>query len=197
MFERFTTDARRVVVGAQVEARALDHDWVGTEHLLLAVLAENGSPMQATLAGLGITHAGCLARVVDEVGGGDGDGAADAAALGALGIDLVEVLRRVEASFGHDTARALDTRAVPCRRRWFRRRRNATGGHLRFTKRARTSLELALRESMSLRSGEITSAHIVLGLLRAGGLAARVVAAGGVKPEDVRRAVLDRLDRAA
>ena len=50
---------------------------------------------------------------------------------------------------------------------------------------------------MSLRSGEITAAHIVLGMLRAGGLAARVVAAEGVKPEDVRRAVLDRLDRAA
>ena len=37
MFERFTTGAREVVVGAQTEARALGHGWIGTEHLLLAV----------------------------------------------------------------------------------------------------------------------------------------------------------------
>lgn len=59
------------------------------------------------------------------------------------------------------------------------------------------SLEIALRESMSLRSGEITAAHVVLGMLRAGGLAAQAVVAEGVDPEDVRRAVLDSLGRAA
>ena len=100
MFERFTADARQVVVGAQVEARALRHHWVGTEHLLLAVLAADGSPMQTTFAGLGITHANVRAQVLEEVGSRDGDGAADAAALGDLGIDLAEVRRRVEASFG-------------------------------------------------------------------------------------------------
>ena len=43
MFERFTASARRVVVLAQDEARALDHDHIGTEHLLLAlVLADEG-----------------------------------------------------------------------------------------------------------------------------------------------------------
>jgi len=205
MFERFTTDARQVVVGAQGEARALGHGWIGTEHLLLAVLADGGSSMQTTLARLGITHAAVRARVLVEVGSGDGDGAADAAALGDLGIDLDNVRRRVEASFGPG---ALDGPAVLRRRRWLRHRpvesgshghcrHDATGGHLRFTKRAKLSLEIALRESMSLRSGEITAAHVVLGMLRAGGLAARAVAAEGVKPEDVRRAVLDRLDRAA
>jgi len=205
MFERFTADARQVVVGAQSEALALRHDWIGTEHLLLAVLSDGGSPMQTTLAGLGITHADVQARVLEEVGGGDGDGAADAAALGDLGIDLAEVRRRVEASFGPG---ALDERIVARRSRWLRRRhrargdrdpcqRDASGGHLRFTKRAKLSLEIALRESMNLRSGEITAAHVVLGMLRAGGLAARAVAAEGVDPEDVRRAVLARLGRAA
>jgi len=205
MFERFTSDARQVVVGAQIEARALGHGWIGTEHLLLAVLSHNGSSMQTTLAALGVTHAGARARVLDEVGSVDGDGAADAAALGDLGIDLNEVRRRVEASFGPG---ALDQPAVPRRGRWFRRRRRprgdrdpcprgAPGGHLRFTKRAELSLVIALRESMSLRSGEITAAHVVLGMLRSGGLAARAVVAEGVDPEDVRRAVLDSLGRAA
>lgn len=75
MFERFTSDARQVVVGAQIEARALGHGWIGTEHLLLTVLSHNGSSMQTTLAALGVTHAGARARVLDEVGSGDGDGA--------------------------------------------------------------------------------------------------------------------------
>jgi ATP-dependent Clp protease ATP-binding subunit ClpC len=42
MFERFTDTARRVIVLAQDEARSLDHDYVGTEHILLA-LAEEGT----------------------------------------------------------------------------------------------------------------------------------------------------------
>ena len=38
MFERFTDEARQVVVHAQDEARALGHTWIGTEHLLLGLL---------------------------------------------------------------------------------------------------------------------------------------------------------------
>ena len=40
MFERFTDRARRVVVLAQEEARMLNHDFVGTEHLLLGLVHE-------------------------------------------------------------------------------------------------------------------------------------------------------------
>jgi ATP-dependent Clp protease ATP-binding subunit ClpC len=40
MFERFTDRARRVIVLAQNEARSLDHDYVGTEHILLALIEE-------------------------------------------------------------------------------------------------------------------------------------------------------------
>jgi hypothetical protein len=54
MFERFTQQARRVVVGAQEEARGLGHSWIGTEHLLLGLLHdEDGGPLQA-LAGVGV-----------------------------------------------------------------------------------------------------------------------------------------------
>jgi len=40
MFERFTDRARRVVVLAQEEARMLNHNYIGTEHLLLGLLRE-------------------------------------------------------------------------------------------------------------------------------------------------------------
>lgn len=40
MFERFTDRARRVVVLAQDEAKALNHNYIGTEHLLLGLISE-------------------------------------------------------------------------------------------------------------------------------------------------------------
>src|SRR5215469_10408732 len=40
MFERFTAEARRAIVQAQEEARRLQHNYIGTEHLLLGLLAE-------------------------------------------------------------------------------------------------------------------------------------------------------------
>ena len=42
MFERFTDRARRVVVQAQEESRRLNHNYIGTEHLLLGLLREDG-----------------------------------------------------------------------------------------------------------------------------------------------------------
>ena len=44
MFERFTQAARQVVVRGQDEARTFGHPWLGTEHLLLGVLAEPEAP---------------------------------------------------------------------------------------------------------------------------------------------------------
>ena len=44
MFERFTDKARRVVVLAQEEARMLNHDYIGTEHLLLGLIREADGP---------------------------------------------------------------------------------------------------------------------------------------------------------
>jgi Clp amino terminal domain, pathogenicity island component len=56
-FTRFTTEARRLVVTAQQEARALGHGHVGTEHLLLGVLAQD-VPAAAALGELGLSPEG-------------------------------------------------------------------------------------------------------------------------------------------
>jgi ATP-dependent Clp protease ATP-binding subunit ClpA len=55
MFERFTKRARHVVVLAQEEARRLQHNYIGTEHLLLGLLAETGGVASRALAGFGLT----------------------------------------------------------------------------------------------------------------------------------------------
>jgi hypothetical protein len=55
MLERFTDQARRVVVLAEEEARTLDHNWIGTEHLLLGVLREGDGIAARALESLGIS----------------------------------------------------------------------------------------------------------------------------------------------
>ncbi|MBU2668286.1 ATP-dependent Clp protease ATP-binding subunit [Actinoplanes bogorensis] len=55
MFERFTDRARRVVVLAQEEARTLNHDYIGTEHLLLGLIREGDGIAGQVLHNLGVT----------------------------------------------------------------------------------------------------------------------------------------------
>ena len=69
MFERFTDRARRVVVLAQEEARGLNHNYIGTEHILLGLLEPGGIAAQA-LARSGMTQAGTREEVKARVGSG-------------------------------------------------------------------------------------------------------------------------------
>jgi ATP-dependent Clp protease ATP-binding subunit ClpC len=55
-FHRFTDRARRVVVLAQNEARRLDHNYVGTEHILLGLIREGGGVAAQVLTRLGAEH---------------------------------------------------------------------------------------------------------------------------------------------
>jgi hypothetical protein len=55
MFERFTDRARRVVVLAQEEARMLNHNYIGTEHLLLGLIHEGEGVAARALESLGIS----------------------------------------------------------------------------------------------------------------------------------------------
>ena len=55
MFERFSDRARRVVVLAQDEAKALNHNYIGTEHLLLGLVSEGEGVAAKALTSLGIS----------------------------------------------------------------------------------------------------------------------------------------------
>jgi hypothetical protein len=70
MFERFTDRARRVVVLAQEEARHLNHNHIGTEHILLGLINEKEGVAATALAELGISLEGVRAQVVEIVGQG-------------------------------------------------------------------------------------------------------------------------------
>src|SRR3989441_7561312 len=72
MFERFTDRARRVVVLAQEEARMLDHNYIGTEHLLLGLVHEGTGIASTALESLGISLRDVRARVEAIIGRGGG-----------------------------------------------------------------------------------------------------------------------------
>src|SRR4249919_1437103 len=71
MFERFTERARQVVVLAQDEARALKHNYIGTEHILLGLLREEEGLAARVLDSLDITVEEVRAQVARIVGQGD------------------------------------------------------------------------------------------------------------------------------
>src|SRR5687767_2844052 len=70
MFERFTDRARRVVVLAQEEARMLNHNYIGTEHILLGLIHEGEGVAAKALESLGISLEGVREQVEEIIGQG-------------------------------------------------------------------------------------------------------------------------------
>jgi hypothetical protein len=102
MFERFTTDARGIIVQAQSDARRFGHGYIGCEHLLLAATSTR-EPASAVLRDQGVTPERVEAEILRTIGRGsaaDPVGGIDREALAAIGIDLDVVRARIEAIFG-------------------------------------------------------------------------------------------------
>ncbi|GAA4149350.1 Clp protease N-terminal domain-containing protein [Actinomadura keratinilytica] len=151
MFERFTKDARAVVTLAQQEAvQELGHQHIGPEHLLLALVQDDG-PAGRALRAQGLDARELRARLARTAAGGD---PLDPEALRTIGIDLDAVRRATEEAFGEG---ALD--APPGR--WRRGKRM----HVPFNKGARKALELSLRHAISLKRNHIGAGHVLLGVL--------------------------------
>lgn len=186
MFERFTTMAREVVIGAQQQARERGATSIRTEHLLAAFYRVPDNLAVTVLEKLNVAQAD-IERDIDRLDGSEP--LSDAEALATIGIDLEEVRRQVEEAFGPG---ALD-----------RTRAAASGGsdrpprgHIPFEKTAKKTLELALREAVRLKHNYVGTEHILLGMLHEGtGEAGRILRAHGVQL-DVARGVVAEIVRA-
>jgi ATP-dependent Clp protease ATP-binding subunit ClpA len=182
MFERFTEDARQVVFEARSLAVARGDDRIGPLHLLsaLTTVSSGGDSVAArVLAADGVDQAavsrllgagpgsglgsGLSAGSGRGAGSGAGSGAVpvadgDAEALASIGIDLDEIRRRVERTFGEG---ALDR--IPPRRAGSPSLRGRTA----LTEDAKSTLAQALKEALALHHHYIGTEHLLLGLLRA------------------------------
>lgn len=200
MFERFTGQAREVVVQAQAHARRLDHAYIGCEHLLLSVVGTD-SPAGDVLRRLGLTPEAVESATRGILSEGRRP-VLDREALAAVGIDLDVVRERVEAAFGPGAlTRAPQRQHRRLRRGWRRQRRCYTGapsGHIPFTPRAKQCLEVALRESVARRDGYIGVEHLALALTAmSDGLAPRVFSRIGIPADQARAELVSRYRRAS
>jgi ATP-dependent Clp protease ATP-binding subunit ClpA len=189
MFERFTASARGTVIRAQEEAADAGDHHVGTEHVVLA-LAQDDGVAGAVLRDAGVTAESLRRWLRRGSGDDDSGGRLDADALQSIGIDLDDVRRSVEETFG---AGALDD--VPRGtggRRWSR------SGHIPFTARAKKSLECGLRQAITLGDTRIGSEHLLLGVLDEGsGLGVRMLRDEGVDLRGLRASTVERSRRSA
>ena len=70
MFERFTDRARRVVVLAQEEARMVNHNYIGTEHILLGLIHEGQGVAAEALKSMDISLEDVRGQVAEIIGRG-------------------------------------------------------------------------------------------------------------------------------
>jgi ATP-dependent Clp protease ATP-binding subunit ClpA len=196
MFERFTDKARKVVSLAVSKAKEQGDDQVRPVHMLYGLAAADGVAARV-LAALGV-DAAAVDRELGRASGAppgtlgpeDMGASGDAEALAAIGIDLDEIKRRIEDSFGPG---ALER--VPLTPRgplnWTGRLPLAEGSKL--------TLALALREARALHHTYIGTEHVLLGLLRVAerqpyaDFAAVTLRDLGLDPARVRTLVLDEL----
>jgi ATP-dependent Clp protease ATP-binding subunit ClpA len=163
---KFGSSAGAVIADALVRARAEGTSRIGEEHLFAALLANPDSgPLLGRLGGP--EQAAAVRAEVREARRRGGLTAGEEQALAGLGIDLDEVVARVEAQLG---AGALDSTSAPARRS----RRASVSPE------AVAVLNAAQRQKAARGDRQTTARHLLLGLLAQPGLLADALAARGV-----------------
>ncbi|MFF2850719.1 Clp protease N-terminal domain-containing protein [Streptomyces sp. NPDC058001] len=178
MFERFTQGARAVVKGAVLHAQRLGADSVDDGHLLLALFDQEGTRGSFALAALGAAdRRESVERALEEVRRRGGLSQADSDALAGIGIDLTEIVSRVEEV--HGAGAMAGARGTNGRARW--------GGGVPFSREAKDTLSASLRMAIGRRHRSIGDEHLLLALSARGGVVAEILADHGVTLASVDR----------
>jgi len=165
VFERFTEQAHRVVGLAGEEAEGLGHRYLGPEHLLLGILREGASGaarlLRAHGVGLEAARDGLLALA--RRGVVPTPQPTDRQLLGTFGIDLQEIRRTTEQSFGGQALAAATWRVT--RRRFWRGDRVVWTPLCGPPFLAKRALHLASQQALTLGHGAVGPGHVLLGVL--------------------------------
>jgi ATP-dependent Clp protease ATP-binding subunit ClpA len=185
MFERFTQEAKAVLVEAQNLAVEVGAGYIGPGHVLYGCAAGRESTAGEPLRACGITE-GTIRRLlprlevvpVDEI---------DPDALRAIGVDYEGVRAVVDRTFGEGALESAPDRRVP----------GAKVRKPRFTPEAKRSLGLAVQVAVELHDRAMRPGHLLLGLLRLDDdFIASVVQQSGATVARLSAAVLERVDAA-
>ncbi len=165
VFSRFTEQTHRVLDLARAEAERCGHRYLGPEHVLLGLLAENQSRTVGVLRTHGVDLAAARAALLRLAVQGlvPAPRPSDAELLGSLGVDLDAVRRDTEQTFGVHAVGTATWRVT--RRRWWRGARvvwTPLCGPPLIAKRA---LQLSSEQAHALGHREVRPEHLLLGLL--------------------------------
>jgi len=165
MWDRLSAEAREVMRLALAESEQLGHGYVGDEHVLLGLLAEQAGQASSLLRGHGLdlTSARAELQRLSAAGLMPRSRADDAGALRAVGIDVQAVRQRLVTTFGEQAVGAAVWRAS--RRPWWRgggRRRTPLCGPPFFAKRA---IYLASCYAQRRGAAAVTPEHLLHGVL--------------------------------
>ncbi|MGC5529360.1 Clp protease N-terminal domain-containing protein [Streptomyces sp. SR-10] len=178
MFERFTRGARATVKGAVAQAERAGADSVTEEHLLLALLEQEGGRTSFAVTALGLhDRRASLDAAFAEARRRGGLTRADTDALADIGIDIGAIVSRVEGAHGEGALAA-----GRGGRRWW-------SGHRPFTPGAKTVLENSLRVALGRGDRFIGEEHLLLALTAKPGVVADVLAEHGATYATVQRAL--------
>lgn len=176
MFERFTSDARAVVRGAVEHSERAGGRSVDPEHLLLALLDREASRASFALASLGLAERKEPVRAaLADARRRAGLSQAEADALAGLGIDVADIVSRVEEVHGVG-AMSGDRKDGG----WW-------SGRTTFSRDAKDVLERCLRIAVAHRDRRIGGEHILLALAARPGVPSEVLADQGVTYEALSR----------
>ncbi|NKQ55060.1 ATPase [Amycolatopsis sp. K13G38] len=175
MFEKFTGDAREIVIAAQREAVERHAPEITPIHVLQALLRRPDSEAGRLLTRLGVPVAEVAAEA-ERVRRRGGISEADATALGEFGIDVDRIVERLEQVHGPDPFTS--AQAVRVKRR-----------HVPFADESKKTLEICLKEVIKLGGRELGSQHILLALAVLRGPAADVLARFDVDAPRLRQAL--------
>jgi ATP-dependent Clp protease ATP-binding subunit ClpC len=179
VYDRFTELAKRAMVAARDAADSLGHDFIGTEHMLLGLAQTAGAASEALRAhGLELARTrAAVERVLREAGASSSAGRAAAEALSTLGIDVAEIRRRADSTFGPGV---------------FRYPRPA------FSLRLKQAIQAALEQARESGGERIDTEHLLLALLSdSGDTAISVLTHMGIEVRALRQTVLDGMARQA
>ena len=170
MFDRCDQDTTTVLETALEQARRLGHNYLGTEHLLLALVLHREMLPESVAVTLP-DDAAMLSAALDTLGAEPT--AQDAELLKAVGIDLDEVRSAVRQTFGADALDRLGRRRLhqpwePWRRPT-RRCTSLLAGAMSITPRVKQALELGLLDATRRQRDEIDPAALLLGMLEVEG----------------------------
>jgi ATP-dependent Clp protease ATP-binding subunit ClpA len=193
VFERCDQHTITVFDIAVAEARRLGHSYVGTEHLLLA-LVQRRDLLPETVGRLLPSDPRVLTDAIAAVL--DGPPRRDAELLQTLGIDLEQVREAVRQTFGKEAIARLGRRRVhqPWQpwRRPSRRCMSLLAGGMGVAPRVKQALELALLDADRRQRPAIDPAGLLVGMVEVeDAMSNHLLRDVGIDPSEVRRALLD------